>query len=64
MLQHIYIAVKPLSKARMWCSELQGIGEEIVLQIWNPKSAKLPEVNSFWPFWGEKTSLVLSADGT
>lgn len=64
MLQHVYVTVKPLSKAEMWCSELLGIGEEIVLQIWNPKSAKRPEVNSYWPFWDEKkTCLVLSAHG-
>lgn len=54
MLQHICVAVKPLSKAKIWCSELQGDEEENVLQIQNLKSAKLPEVNSFWPFWDEK----------
>lgn len=65
MLQHICVAVKPLSKAKMWRSELQGDEEENVWQIWNLKSAKLPEVNSFWPLWDEKKpSLVLSAVGT
>ena len=29
MLQHVYVTVKPLSKAEMWCSELLGIGEEV-----------------------------------
>lgn len=54
MLQRIYMAVKPLSKAKSWYSGLQGTGEEIVFQIWKPKCPKCPEVKTFWPFWDGK----------